>query len=434
MNSLTALADLDELVILCRDDKARLYIVEAVACYRSGAYRSAIVATWIAVCYDIIDKLRELALSGDKAAEQEIAKIERARSSNDLLQTLKFERGILTLAKDQFELISHLEYIDLLRLQEDRNRCAHPSLVSQDQAFNPSGELARLHIRSAVLHLLQHQPVQGKYALERLLQEINSEYFPNTTEKALQAFSSGPLKRPRDSLVRNLVIVLLKTALDPATVHEHLQQAYYRFTAALHAVKKLHRQIFDKTFKESFPSVFRALPDNLIHDGIRLLIDLEDYWDTLPQDIRVRIETFVTNLPTELFWSMELLMNYAPLQQNAAQRAGEADRHDIGEAVFFDRLPPVLSDRCVQLYLESGSHTQANDFASQMRIYADSFTVDQQRRILEGISRNNQLLNSNSVDTVIKKLRETKVLSPDEFERTLEEHGLYCFMHDPPAF
>jgi hypothetical protein len=137
MNSLTALADLDELVILCRDDKARLYIVEAVACYRSGAYRSGIVATWIAVCYDIIDKLRELALSGDKAAEQEIEKIEKARSSNDWLRMLKFERDILKLAKDQFELISHLEYIDLLRLQEDRNRCAHPSLVSQNQGFNP---------------------------------------------------------------------------------------------------------------------------------------------------------------------------------------------------------------------------------------------------------------------------------------------------------
>ena len=63
MNTNTALADLDELILLCRDDKARLYIVEAVTCYRSGAYRSAIVATWIAVCYDIIDKLRELARS-----------------------------------------------------------------------------------------------------------------------------------------------------------------------------------------------------------------------------------------------------------------------------------------------------------------------------------------------------------------------------------
>jgi hypothetical protein len=40
------------------------------------------------------------------------------------------------------------------------------------------------------------------------------------------------------------------------------------------------------------------------------------------------------------------------------------------------------------------------------------------------------------VSAVVGKLRETKVLSPDEFDRTLEEHGLQVFMHNPdePAF
>jgi hypothetical protein len=153
-------------------------------------------------------------------------------------------------------------------------------------------------------------------------------------------------------------------------------------------VKKLHRQIFDKTFKESFPTVFRALPDNLIHEGIRLLINLEDYWDTLPQDIRVRVETFVTNLPTDHFMSIESFLNYAPLQRNATRRARVASRQDIKKALFLDRLLPILSDRCVQLYLESGSFAQANDWASEMTLYADPFTADQQRRILAGISGN----------------------------------------------
>jgi hypothetical protein len=75
MNSTTALADLDELILLCRDEKASLYIQEAVSCYRSAAYRSAIVATWIAVCYDIIDKLRELALAGDQEAAAQVRRL-----------------------------------------------------------------------------------------------------------------------------------------------------------------------------------------------------------------------------------------------------------------------------------------------------------------------------------------------------------------------
>ena len=102
MNTTTALADLDELVLLCRDDKARLYIVEAMACCRSGAYRSAIIATWIAVCYDIIDKLREITLSGDKPAEQHIEKIERARESHDWAKS----GFVISAQKDEFIEIS----------------------------------------------------------------------------------------------------------------------------------------------------------------------------------------------------------------------------------------------------------------------------------------------------------------------------------------
>src|SRR5688500_6811468 len=62
------LADIDELVLKCRDDEARKYIGEAVASYKAGAFRACIVMTWIAVVYDFLYKLRELELSGDKHA------------------------------------------------------------------------------------------------------------------------------------------------------------------------------------------------------------------------------------------------------------------------------------------------------------------------------------------------------------------------------
>jgi hypothetical protein len=431
MNTTTALADLDELVLLCRDDKARLYIVEAVTCYRSGAYRSAIVATWIAVCYDIIDKLRELALSGDKAAEQHIEKIELARASHDLAQSLRFERDILVLARDQFELISHLEHIDLSRLQEDRNRCAHPSLISQDQGFNPSGELARLHIRSAVLHLLQHQPVQGKYALERLLREVNSEYFPDAPTNAVQALSSGPLKRPRDSLVRNFVIVLLKDVLTPTLDWKARRRAF----AALSAVKQLHHRIFEITLKERVPSLFRALPDDALNWGIWVLTRFNAYWDILPNDVQLKIEAYAAALPEEHFMDIDDILKYAPLRRHAERRVRVASRKDIRESLFFE-LPSIVADRCIALYLESNNFAQANEWASEMRMYASNFSAEQQRRILSGIHLNDQLRHANTVSSVISALRQSKIIAPAEFENALETNGLQLFMLDPgePAF
>lgn len=163
------LADLDELVLKCRDDKAKKYIKEAVECYKSGAFRSSIVSTWIAVTFDLIDKFKELSALGDKEAEKQVEELEKARRINDISRFLQLEREIVEVARDKLELISHTESVDLERLQEDRNRCAHPSMNLEGEIFNPSAELARLHIRSAVNHLLQFPPSQGKYALERLI-------------------------------------------------------------------------------------------------------------------------------------------------------------------------------------------------------------------------------------------------------------------------
>jgi hypothetical protein len=63
-----AFIDLDELIVRCRDKLSRKFIQEAVSCYRAGAFRSCIVATWNAVVFDFLHKLRELELFGDPEA------------------------------------------------------------------------------------------------------------------------------------------------------------------------------------------------------------------------------------------------------------------------------------------------------------------------------------------------------------------------------
>jgi hypothetical protein len=257
------LEDLDELTLRCRDEKAGVYVAEAVASYRGGAFRSAIVATWIAVCFDVIEKIRELALAGDKEAEKQVEDLEVTRRSADLARALKFERELLVMARDKFELISHIEFIDLERLQADRNRCAHPSLTSEEQAYTPSAELARVHIHSAVMHLLQHPPVQGKYALERLLKEIDSEYFPSTMADARMFFASGPLRRPRESLVRSLTVVLCKTLLNSKPEWKRRR----RTEAAIQAIQHLHPEYYGKSLGEKLSPIVRTIEDKDLIDA-----------------------------------------------------------------------------------------------------------------------------------------------------------------------
>ncbi len=62
-----SLTDIDAMVLAVRDGESRRLITEAITAYRSGALRSAIMSTWIAVAYDIIAKARELAAQGEPA-------------------------------------------------------------------------------------------------------------------------------------------------------------------------------------------------------------------------------------------------------------------------------------------------------------------------------------------------------------------------------
>lgn len=421
------LVDLDELLLKCRDDRAKRYIAEAVKSYRSGAIRSAIVGTWIAVCFDVIGKLRELALSGDKEAETHVEELERTRMSGDIAKALKFERELLQLARDKFELISHIEFIDLERLQEDRNRCAHPSLVSEDQIFSPPAELARTHIHSAVNHLLQHPPVQGKYALERLVKEVDSDYFPDEKNKVKVSLESGPLGRPRDSLVRNFVVVLIKKLLKDNIDWKHKR----RIAATLNAISELHPRGYNLALSEQLSLQFRSLSDAELNRAIEFFRLNEDVWQHIDSDVMHRLENFVVALPANLIVDIDFLLSFAPLRKQALLRISSASHAELINALFFD-LPPEIADRLIIIYLTSTSYDQANESAKNLAMYASYFNEDQIRQIVLGASKNDQVLYSFELGALLSALRSRKTIPEEEFDVLLKSNGLSSYAPSSP--
>lgn len=142
------LVDLDELVLRCQSATAREAMAESVDCYRVGAFRSCIVATWNAVVWDFLDKLNSLKAQKEASAVALLQKWEKACASqekSDVGVLLEFEKSLPQQAWKTFEFVSELEYIDLERLREDRNRCAHPSFSRPEEIYRPSAELARPH-------------------------------------------------------------------------------------------------------------------------------------------------------------------------------------------------------------------------------------------------------------------------------------------------
>jgi hypothetical protein len=391
------LTDLDELVLDCRTPEAKRYIEEAVKCYAVGAFRPAIVATWIAVAYDFVDKLRELELAGDKNAKKKMEEFERIRSKNDLKGALEFERTLLDVAKDEFELLSNLEHSDLKRLFEDRNRCAHPSMISSDEIYQPSGEVARYHIRNAVVHFLKHPPLQGPAALERLLKQIDSQYFPTSPEEAKEHLAEGPLRKPREALVRNLVVVLIKQIL------EGIPTSARRNVAALKAVWSLHQLVTEQTIKAKISDLISSIGDKRLIRVIGLLVSLPVCWDSLGNAGQIRVRKYITDMPQD----------------------------EIPTALPFaftsDRLRPYAEDclaRLLKEYAKAKNWNDANARAETLKRLVPQFDLKKIVTVVSAGADNPEVKTSFGFSDLTATIRASGKIEPGKLDELLELNGL----------
>jgi hypothetical protein len=405
------LADLDELVIRCRNEQAKRYIAEAVSCYKTGAFRAAIVSTWVAVVYDIISKLDELALTGDKNAEAKRQEFDEYRRSADIANSLKFEKQILDIAKNDFGLISPLEHEDLQRLLLDRNRCAHPSMNSYDEVYSPSAELARYHLRNAVTHLLQHPPVQGKAALDRLLAEVESVYFPTDANKAWDFFSHGPLARPRESLVRNFTIVLVKRL-----VFETLDDnAILRHVVALKATLLMHREVSEKTLHSLLSATIRGAGDTHMIRVLLFVSYLPDAWEVIENDIKTRIYNCVSQISirenAQLFAD---LVDCVPLREAVMQRINKMGSSDATSLLKTGPRSEYVS-RCLEGYNSSKSFNQANSIATEVILpLVPVFTDRHITQLINVFSENGEITGSRQFTIVILQLLQSEQISSNK--------------------
>jgi len=284
---------------MVRDSSSRAYIGEAINTYRSRAYRSALLATWIAVAYDIISKIRELAVQGDPAAGAFVTALDNWIEQNERgdpnavqkLQAIKNE--LLAKAFKEFEFLSAQERTDLERLKSDRNLCAHPAFTKEAALFQPTGELVRAHIAHAVLHLLRHPPVQGRHALERLKSDLLQPSFPSTQKTVSDFLESRYLNYAKVALIESLVTVFLKVLIKQ--VDADFVGKEDRVLLCLVAVGLRHPAIYERRMAEELPRLTHGLNDQELRRVFRLFKADRRCWGWLSQDVRVQIAGIAAN-------------------------------------------------------------------------------------------------------------------------------------------
>lgn len=209
--------DLETLVAQVWSPDVRPLVEEAWRCYNAGAIRSSIAATWSAVSADIIVKLIRLADEGDKKAEQFRKDVtdaqEKGLTSDGVRAMQKIEASLVDKAV-AFELIDSIGKRELDRIREDRHLCAHPSLRTAGEVYNPRPEAARGHLAIALTTLLIHPPTQGGKLLEEFKAYICDPLFTPSRPHIQATFHD----RVREATRKTIIRVAAKSAmleLDP---------------------------------------------------------------------------------------------------------------------------------------------------------------------------------------------------------------------------
>lgn len=404
------LQDLDELVLTCRTVESRSYVSEAVACYRAGAFRSSIITTWIAVVFDFVHKLRELEMTGDKQAKNKLEEFDSARKSHDTSQSLAFEKSVIGSMRDEFELISPIEGVDFQRLFDDRNRCAHPSMVSSDDPFQPTAELARTHIVVSITSLLQQPPVQGKAALDRIWSDVGSEYFPSDSEKAREFLRNGPLQRARPALIRSIVIGLTKDLFQTGRKNSERLRQY----AALRAVLMMYHDASSSALKEKLPTLVASAEDEHFNKVIRFLATIPGAWDWAGEAARIRAQEFVRNGPAEkLPKYIPYCLHFTHLRDLALARLENVDGEQTLQKLIRADPDIAYAERAIELLEKSPSFRVAEDRLQRLIVpLSPVFLPEHLQKILEAFETNAQITwASGTADLMLELFRKTSHLT-----------------------
>lgn len=391
------LADFEELVLSVRDRHTRAHIGEAVTNYNARTMRSAIGATWIAVTYDIISKIRELSQQGDRQATDFVRRVDAAialRLSNPTeskRQLQNIENEILTVAHQTFEFLSDYELRDMERLREDRNLCAHPAFSSEVELFQPSAERVRMHIVQSITSLLQHPPVQGRSALARLKDDLLQPSFPRLQGAVSDFLDARYLRSIKAGLLDNLITVLLKTIIKQSD--KELIGKEDAVVMSLVAIQRRHGARFADRLRHELPRLSDGSGDAELKRVMRLFRADKRCWSWMGKPSQIRVTEIVSNYSFDRTDMADVAscLEIDELRPLFAARITTFEM--LNKEVLYPEYPhPAFLDDAIQEYLASGGfRTAERRFEKMIRPFIGVMQHEHVKAIVDGARQNNQI-------------------------------------------
>ncbi|MEW2429101.1 hypothetical protein AB0877_13905 [Micromonospora sp. NPDC047644] len=377
---------------------------EAIGAYNSGAYRSSVIALWIAVVADVIDKIRAMAEQGEKAACVLRDALTAAIDNNDV-PTLQRLEGQLLEEAEKLQLFGKRECEELTRLKKDRNLCAHPAFVAEESLFSPSPELVRLHMQTAVDNLLSHGPVVGKIAIKRFEAEVLGYSFPSDDAKLKTYLWESYVQRGSDSFIRNFTKVLAKAALS-ADKDLEFRWRHVRSLRALYDFRpgdveaELREFLRDRQLRFNEDELLRFVGSLLYIPCVPILLEA---------GTRHRIESLVQGRPVlDLLAREELFAVLPPRPYDGylLARLPEAISKSNSSILGGTSTPDLrLFDMLLEEFRTAGSFPYCAAVAGWFTAMSPALTAEHVAKILETAKLNDQAYGSVLTNRELERLK-----------------------------
>ena len=273
---------------------------ESVNALNAGAKRAAVLSLWVAVFFDILERITLMADSNNNARSY-IKSYEKAATemgdSRRWKNMQQIEHNILKIALE-FEIIDPDEEIALTRLYEDRNRCAHPHPKgSLNTQFTPSRPEVYAHLDFAYVQLFTRHPLEkSKKMTEILSNEICSLTWPQ--KKSVKEYlKTHYFNRLTETGRRRLTQLFIKSTLTPPDISSipdvQVQEdtVFFRFRHASRMIKEIDYSLFFSVLKDATD---RAEDNGKVNSEylcrlISLAGDYPEMWESLSDSIRAKI-------------------------------------------------------------------------------------------------------------------------------------------------
>jgi hypothetical protein len=385
---------LEDLLNEVRDRESRRYLEEAVRAYQVGAFRAAIVATWIAVAFDLIGKIRQLAATGDAAASDFTRRLDPAIANNSSNQLLTIERNLLKEAQETFEFIEYREFMELERLRTDRHVCAHPAFVRPSEAFEPPPELVRAHIATAVDAVLSKGPTPGKRAIDRFVAEIKRDSFPYSLDDLTPYLRDRYFEPGKSSLRRGLAELIVKNCLD-GDANETDPRVTRRYAFAARALERIGPGLLADalsnvvTRREQGP----GLTDDEFLRFTANLGDMPLAWQALPESSHARVYEVLKSAGVQKLVDHDIFTRQltAEVKEVVDTRLPELDDRQLAEVI--GQAPDLrFVQTAIDALRKSPTYEDADRNMETLALpLAPVMTAEHVRAVLAGVKENQQV-------------------------------------------